>query len=65
MTEDEALQEAFRILQAPKITAEAGIKLAALEPYISGDKFGDLWEAFIVAAPIEVVIEVSERLDQK
>ena len=65
MTEEEALQESFRIFQEPTLTVESGMHLIALEPHISGDKFGHLWEAFIVAAPIEVVIEVSERLDQE
>jgi hypothetical protein len=60
MTEEEALQKAFHILQAPTLTVESGMQLMALEPYISGDKFGDLWEAFIVAAPIEVVMAVND-----
>ncbi len=55
MTEDEAIQEAQKLLKQDA-TVETGQALSNLEPYISADKFGHLWEAFIASAPIDVVI---------
>lgn len=57
MTEDEAIQEAQRLLNQ-EATVETGRAVLALEPHISADKFGHLWEAFVASAPLEVVMEV-------
>ena len=60
MNEDEAIQEAQKLLKQ-NATVETGKALEALESHISADKFGNLWEAFIVSAPIEVVIELNNQ----
>ena len=60
MTENEAIQEAQKHLKQ-EATVETGKALEALESHISSDKFGDLWEAFIASAAIEVVIELDKQ----
>ena len=60
MNENQAIEEAQRLLQAD-ITVSTGQSLKKLEPHISADKFGNLWEALVAAAPIEVVMELDEN----
>ena len=57
MNEDKAIEEASALLKQ-NATVETGKALQALEPHISAYKFGNLWEAFIASAPIEIVIEL-------
>lgn len=60
MNEDQAIEEAQLLLQTD-ITVETGQALKKLESHISSDKFGNLWEAFVAAAPIEAVMELDEN----
>jgi hypothetical protein len=64
MTEDEAFDEARRILNY-ELTVEGGKKLLALEPFFE-EHFGDLWEAFIAASPFEVIMAINnDHCDDK
>ena len=60
MTEDEALEQAEKIL-SQEGTVESGRALEALEPYIASNKFGDLWEAFVAASAFEVVVALNDE----
>ena len=61
MEEEQAIEEAFALLQADSITADTAAALEALKPYITDNKYGDLWSAFITAAPIEVVMALDKK----
>ncbi|WP_281545880.1 hypothetical protein [Grimontia sp. SpTr1] len=61
MTEDEALDKALNYKGDHR---GYGKLLLELEPHISGDKFGWLWEGFVAAAPIEVRMEVEGGGDE-
>ena len=58
MTEDEAFDEARRILN-DELTVEGGKKLFALKPHVE-ENFGHLWEAFIASSPFEVIMAMSQ-----
>ncbi|MFD2177770.1 hypothetical protein [Veronia pacifica] len=56
MTEEEALDKAQNHKGDHRSYAHL---LLELQPYISDEKFGWLWEGFIAAAPFEVVMELN------
>ncbi len=60
MTEEEAIQTSLKLLKQDA-TVATGKALEALEPHIPADKFGNLWEAFLASAPIEVLIELDNQ----
>ena len=60
MTEDEALEQAAKLL-SQEGTVESGRALEALEPYIDAEVFGDLWEAYIASTPMRVIIALDEQ----
>ena len=60
MTEQEALNKAKEILQRDnerELTINDGKELLKLEPFIAGNKFGDLVSAFHAAVSFEVLKE--------
>lgn len=59
MTEEQALEKAMVTL-SQKRTLKTGRDLLALAPYISADKFGDLWSSFIMLADMELIAELNE-----
>lgn len=62
MNEKEALEKAKKILSNDdrELTVDDGNELLKLEPYISGDKFGNLIEGFYATAPFEVTKKFTE-----
>ncbi len=60
MNEDDAIEAAQKLLKQDATVATAKA-LEALEQHISDDKFGHLWEAFIVSAPFEVVMALNNQ----
>lgn len=58
MSEDEAIK---LLSEFSGTDLEHGNLLLQMESHISADKFGNLWEAFVAAAPIEVVMELDQN----
>jgi len=59
MTEDKAIQEAQRIINSNELSAEKITEFFSLEKYIAEYIFGDLIEALIAAAPLNLIDEIA------